>query len=110
MANTLTLVSKLILPHAIQWNFTCLLSGSYTSSSNTIGTPGETLNFNAAANPYKLARPKIPAGPPAGRLPTALQVEVTNAVNGFNGICEPNATLPPQPTLRFASTPLAGRR
>lgn len=94
MANVLTLVSKIILPHQVQWNFSCLLSGSYVSSNNTIGTPGETLNFNAALNPYKLGRPKIPAGPPAARLPTAQQCEVTNTINGFAGIVEPNATLP----------------
>jgi len=94
MPNTITLIGKVVLPYKVQYNFTVLLSGSYTSSNATIGVPGETLNFNAAANPNKLARPKIPSGPPAARLPVATDCEVVNSVAGFTGIVEPNAVAP----------------
>lgn len=94
MANTIVLNKKYLLPHVVIWEFLVTLSANYVSSNNTIGTPGETLNFNGASNPNYIARPKIPAGPPAGRLPGNNDVKVLNAVDGYDAIVEQNAANP----------------
>lgn len=95
MANALTLVGKTILPHEVVWRFTCQLSGSYTNSGavGNVGTAGETLNFNGAANPNKLARPKIPSGPPAARLPLSSDIKLFLPL-GYDGEVEQNAVAP----------------
>ena len=96
MANTLTLVKKIILPHAAVFQFSCLLSGNYASSGGAIGVPGETLNFNGAANPNKIARPKIPTvmNGSLAALPATVDCEVMNSVGGFSGVVERNAVSP----------------
>lgn len=93
MANQLTLNEK---PQSISnvatWEFLCQLSGSYVQGA-AVGVPGETLNFNAALNPNKLERAKIPAAP-AGRLPAFDDIEVVNTMQGYQAVVERNATLP----------------
>lgn len=74
------------------WKFSCTLSGSY-AQGGAVGTPGETLNFNGAANPFKLARPKIP-GSPAGRLPANSDCQVTKVPAGYSATLERNASSP----------------
>lgn len=98
MANVLTLLGKALLGPGgpggrVIWTFKCVLSGSYVQGA-AIGVPGETLAFNSALNPLKLARPKIPAGPPAARLPATDECEVINTLGGFTARLEQNAASP----------------
>jgi hypothetical protein len=94
MANTVQLNKKYTLPHAVIWEFLITLTGTYPNQSGAIGTPGETVNFNGASNPNKLARPKIPAGPPAARLPQTSDIKVLNAPAGYDAVVEQNAANP----------------
>lgn len=93
MANVLTINEKFqSISIVSQWEFFCQLSGSYVQGG-AAGIPGETLNFNAALNPGKLGRAKIPSAP-AGRLPDFDDLEVINTLQGYQAVIERNATLP----------------
>jgi len=94
MANTVQLNKKIIIKGLVIWEFLITLSANYLNSGGVIGTPGETINFNGASNPNFVARPKIPAGPPAGRLPLMQDIKVLNEIAGFSAIIEPNAVAP----------------
>lgn len=94
MANTIKLNRKIITKALVIWEFLVSLNTNYLNSGGVVGTPGETLNFNGASNPNMSARPKIPAGPPAGRLPAMQDIKVLNEVAGFSMIIEPNANAP----------------
>lgn len=94
MANSVVLNRKIILKGFAIWEFLITLSGNYVNSGGVVGTPGESVNFNGATNPNMLARPKIPAGPPAGRLPATSDCNVMNAVAGFDAVVEQNAVNP----------------
>ena len=96
MANALALVRKRIIKNFVIWEFTCTLSGSYTASGGVTGTPGETLNFNAATNTYKLARPKIPGlvNGSTSQLPKTGDIEVVSIPGGFTAQVEQNAVSP----------------
>lgn len=99
MANVLTLTNKSLQGVGgpggkMIFTFRCVLSGSYVQGGG-IGLPGETLAFNSAANPNKLARPKLP-GSPAGRLPGTNDFEVMNTLGGFTARVEQAAANPTQ--------------
>jgi hypothetical protein len=96
MAGTLTLNNKYVLPHAVIWEFLFQpTAGNYTNGG-AVGTAGETLNFNAALNPKKLARPKIPSviNGSTSALPKATDIKVENVVAGYTAIVEQNAVAP----------------
>lgn len=96
MSATLTLLRKKRgVKTTITYEYQCVLSGSYTNSGavGNVGTPGETLNFAAALNPNKIARPKLPSGP-AGKLPANTDFRITRIPAGYDGQVEQNATAP----------------
>lgn len=96
MASALTAVRKKKgLGSFITLVFQCVLSGNYTNSGGVgnAGTPGETLNFNGAANPLKLARFKLPQ-PLAGKLPPNTDIRVTRVPAGYDAQVEQNAANP----------------
>lgn len=97
MANTLKYLSKDIGAGnvAVYKNFSCQLSGAYVNSGGAanIGTPGELLSFNAATVANFAPRPRIPAGPPAARLPVQTDFQVF-LPQGYDAVIEQNATLP----------------
>jgi hypothetical protein len=93
MANVITFLGNRILPREVIKRFSVTFSGNY-ANGGAVGVPGETLNFNAALNPNKLARPKIPAGPPAARLPLPTSTETPANANGYTFQVEPNAVAP----------------
>ena len=95
MANTLTyLRKKKSVGNYVTKVFQCALSGSYTQSTG-IGTPGETLAFNSAANPGYDARTKIPStlNGSTQELPPNSAFRVIPAF-GFTAQVEQNATNP----------------
>lgn len=95
MANTLTYISKDLGAGnpQIYKNFSCQLSGNYTSSGGVQGVAGEILSFNTAAYTGKPARIRIPAGPPAARLPVNTDFQVF-LPQGYDGQIEQNAVSP----------------
>lgn len=94
MANVLTFLNRrLNMPTTVTKRFKCVLSGSYVNGG-AIGVAGEVLSFNTALNPQIASRTKIPAGPPAARLPANTDIEVANVPNGYLAQVEQNAVLP----------------
>lgn len=97
MSNTVTIVDKYKAAggNKVVKVFKILVSGSYLTST-TIGVAGETINFNAALNPNKIARPKIPStilGSTANLVPSS-QIKVVRAPDGYDAIIEQNAVSP----------------
>jgi hypothetical protein len=94
MANVLTLLRKKRAAgsNIITYVFQCVLSGSYVNGG-AIGVAGEILNFNAAANPKFISRPKLPTAP-SGKSPDATDIRITRLPGGFDGQVEKNAVAP----------------
>jgi hypothetical protein len=94
MANTLTFLGVYHnMPGTAIKRYACTLSGSY-ANGGAVGTPGETLSFNTALNPNKLARPKlVGATPGSGRIPSVANgdFQVVNAPTGIIAQIENNA-------------------
>lgn len=95
MANTTTLLEKRrVIGNYIVFVFQVIVSGSYVQGG-AAGTPGETINLNAAANPQKIARPKLP-GAPAGKLPPNQDIVGTTEPGGYYPVLQQNASNPTQ--------------
>jgi len=95
MSLALTLLSKKrAVGNKITYQYKGVLSNNYTNSGGVgnVGTPGETVNFDAATNPNLVARPKLPRGP-AAKLPANTDCRVY-LPNGYDGQIEQNANNP----------------
>lgn len=69
--------------------FTC----SATAGQGYPGDPGETIDFTAATNPKKNARP-IPPGPPAAPLLVTSQILMQRVPAGYTAEIKPAAASP----------------
>ncbi len=94
MANTVTILDKKRAAGGNKMTFVyqILVTLAYVTSV-TVGVPGETINFQTASNPKKIARGKLPGGP-AGVLPPNTAIRVTRAPDGYDALVEQNAVAP----------------
>ena len=95
MSAQLTFLGNSVGPHEVVKRFSCQLAANYTNSggAGNVGTPGETISFNTALNPKFAARPRIPAGPPAARLPLNTDIKCY-LPQGYDAVVEMNAVAP----------------